>query len=76
MKGYGKSNKSKQRSLQSEYFDTQNNNLDTEMYLKDKVKHVYANGSIPRVCYKKDRELQYSLKKLKILSERINKNDF
>ena len=40
MKGYGKTNESKQRSLQSEYFDTQNNNLDTEMYLKDKVKHV------------------------------------
>ncbi|KKO74472.1 hypothetical protein AAJ76_6800017741 [Vairimorpha ceranae] len=76
MKGYGKTNESKQRSLQSEYFDTQNNNLDTEMYLKDKIKHVYANGSTPRVCYKKDRELQYSLNKLKILSERINKNDF
>ena len=69
-------NKSEQRSMQSEYFDAQNNNLDTEMFLKDNSKHVYANGSTPSVCYKKCGELQYSLNKLKILSERINKNDF
>ena len=69
-------NKSEQRSMQSEYFDAQNNNLDTEMFLKDNSKHVYANGSTPSVCYKKYGELQYSLKKLKILFERIKKMIF
>lgn len=76
MKGSEIENISEQCRLLSECLDTQNNNLDTESYFKDNVKHVYAYDNAPGVCFIKDGELKYFLKKLKILFKRISKNDF
>ncbi|WUR03045.1 ATP-dependent RNA helicase [Vairimorpha necatrix] len=76
MKGKEEKSRSEHSSATSDHYDGQNNKLDTEMYLTEHIKHVYADDGNSSVTFKKDGEMKYFLKKIKILSERICKNDF